>query len=70
MRYWFSIMIGLCANDRVVRAREFGGLGEAKAGAGRWDRPRDVVAIHCSGVNILVESAGVEQGVVKAADGE
>ena len=30
----------------------------------------DVVANHYSGVNILVESAGVERGVVKVADGE
>ena len=29
-----------------------------------------VVAIHCSGVDVLVEFAGVEQGVVKVADGE
>ena len=30
----------------------------------------DVVAIHCRRVNIFVESAGVERGVVKVADGE
>ena len=30
----------------------------------------DVVAIHSSSVNILVEYAGVERGVVKVADGE
>ena len=30
----------------------------------------DVVAIHCSRVNILVESTGVERGVVIVADGE
>ena len=29
-----------------------------------------VVAIHCGGVNVFVESAGVERGVVKVADGE
>ncbi len=31
---------------------------------------RDVVASHCRGVNILVESAGVEWGVMKVSDGE
>ena len=31
---------------------------------------KDVFAIHCSRVNILVESAGVERGVVKVPDGE
>ena len=31
---------------------------------------KDVVAIHCRRVNILVESAGVERGVVKVFDGE
>jgi len=30
----------------------------------------DVVAIHCGGVNIILESAGVERDVVKVADGE
>ena len=30
----------------------------------------DVVAIHCGGVNVLVDSAGVERGVVKVADDE
>jgi hypothetical protein len=31
---------------------------------------KDVVAIHCRWVNILVESAGVERGVVSVSDGE
>jgi hypothetical protein len=30
----------------------------------------DVVAVYCGTVNALVESAGVERGVVKVADGE
>ena len=30
----------------------------------------DVVAIHCSGIDVLVEFAGVERGVVKIADCE
>ena len=30
----------------------------------------DVVAIHCSGIDVLVELAGDEWGVVKVADGE
>ena len=30
----------------------------------------DVVAIHCSGVDVIVEFAGVEWGVMKAADCE
>ena len=30
----------------------------------------DVVAIHCSRLNIIVEPAGVERGVVKFADDE
>ena len=29
-----------------------------------------VAAVHCGRVHILVESAGVERGVVKVADGE
>ncbi len=28
----------------------------------------DVVAIHCNGVDVLVDSAGVERGVVRVAD--
>ena len=31
---------------------------------------KDIVAIHCSGVDVLVELAGVERGAVKVADGE
>jgi len=49
---------------------DFGGLDEAKGGACRWVSLEDVVAIHCSRVNILVESASVERGVVEIADGE
>ncbi len=30
----------------------------------------DVVAVHCGRVDVLVESAGIERGVVKVADGE
>ena len=30
----------------------------------------DVVAIHCTRVNILVEFAGIERGVMKVTDGE
>ena len=30
----------------------------------------DVVAVYCRRVNIFIESAGVERGVVKVSDGE
>ncbi len=33
-------------------------------------RLEDIVAVHCGRVYFLVESAGVERGVVKVADGE
>ena len=39
-------------------------------GRGRWGGVKNVVAIGCRGVDVLVEFAGVEMGVMVVADGE
>ena len=71
VRYWFSMSTGLCAGDRG---------GENEWALEVLTRRRvvevdgvsvdDVVAVGCRGVDVLVDFAGVEGGVMVVADGE